>query len=243
VGGAGTRLFFDRPLNAFMGSGALGMMIADFDGDHALTGSEGIVRGGTIAVGNSGNRPIASFGAHPTGAAKANWGSEWKAASLAWRDKVSGIGFTGEHLAYRQNFMDLDPHYTDKMGDPLLRFTLDWTEHEYRQRVYAAAIQTKIAKAIGVQFEEARPAHSKYNVVQYQTTHIQGGAVMGASPETSVVNTNLQHWNVPNLLVIGASAFPQNASGNPTLTALALTYRAADAFIAAHAGHSSEATA
>jgi gluconate 2-dehydrogenase alpha chain len=243
VGGAGTRLFFDRPLNSFMGSGALGMMIADFDGDHALTGSEGIVRGGTISMGNSGNRPIASFGAYPAGAAKSNWGSEWKAASLAWRDKVSGIGFTGEHLAYRQNFMDLDPQYTDKMGDPLLRFTLDWTEHEYRQRLYAAGIQTKIAKAIGVQFEEAHPVHNKYNVVQYQTTHIQGGAVMGASPESSVVNTNLQHWNVPNLWVIGASAFPQNASGNPTLTALAVTYRAADAFVAAHTRHASEASA
>jgi choline dehydrogenase-like flavoprotein len=32
---------------------------------------------------------------------------------------------------------------------------------------------------------------------------------------------------------VGASAYPQNASGNPTLTALALTYRAADDLIAA----------
>jgi gluconate 2-dehydrogenase alpha chain len=46
-----------------------------------------------------------------------------------------------------------------------------------------------------------------------------------------VVNTHLQHWDSPNLWVLGASAFPQNASGNPTLTALALTYRAADALI------------
>ena len=96
----------------------------------------------------------------------------------------------------------------------------------------------KIAKAMGVKFDETRPVSNKYNVVQYQTTHIQGGAVMGTSPENSVVNTNLQHWNVPNLWVIGASAFPQTASGNPTLTALALTYRAADAFIAPHAARS-----
>lgn len=232
--GASTRVFFDRPLNAFMGSGALGQMIADFDGDHALNGSEGIVRGGTISVGSSGNRPIAAFGSIPVGSAKSNWGSEWKAASLAWRDKVSGIGFAGEHLAYRQNFMDLDPTYTDKMGDPLLRFTLDWTEHEHRQRNYATEIQVRIAKVMGLKMDIARPSTAKYNVIQYQSTHIQGGAVMGASPETSVVNTNLQHWDLPNLWVIGASAFPQNASGNPTLTALALTYRAADAFVERH---------
>jgi gluconate 2-dehydrogenase alpha chain len=64
---------------------------------------------------------------------------------------------------------------------------------------------------------------------------------MGASPETSVVSTHLQHWDVPNLWVIGASAYPQNASGNPTLTALALTFRAADALIAPHAKSTKEA--
>jgi gluconate 2-dehydrogenase alpha chain len=234
AGGASTRIFFDHSLNAFMGSGSLGMMMADFDGDHAFTGSEGVLRGGMISLSSLGSRPIASFGAYPGGSVKSNWGSEWKAASLAWWDKVSGLGFTGEHLAYRENFMDLDPQYTDKMGDPLLRFTLDWTEHEYRQSAYAAGIQTKIAKAMGVRFDESHPSDRRYNVVQYQSTHIQGGAVMGTSPGNSVVNTNLQHWNLPNLWVIGASAFPQNASGNPTLTALALTYRAADAFIASH---------
>jgi gluconate 2-dehydrogenase alpha chain len=235
VAGSAARLFFDAPLNAFMGTGALGMMISDFDGDHAFNGPDGPVRGGNIGLTSAGSRPIATFDAYPAGAVKANWGSAWKAAALEWRDRIATIGFTGEHLAYRQNFMDLDPRYTDKMGDPLLRFTLDWTEHEYRQRAYAAEVQTKIAQAMGVKYEAARPSRAKYNVIVYQSTHIQGGAIMGTSPETSVVNTNLQHWDVPNLLVIGASAYPQNASGNPTLTALALTYRAADAFIAAHA--------
>jgi gluconate 2-dehydrogenase alpha chain len=243
VGGTSTRIFFEKPLNSFMGSGALGQMIADFDGDHALTGSEGIVRGGTISMGSSGSRPITSFGAFPAGAAKSNWGSEWKAASLEWRDRSSGVGFTGEHLAYRHNFMDLDPTYTDKMGDPLLRFTLDWTDHEFQQRQYAVGIQTKIAQAMGVKYDVARVSKQKYNVISYQTTHIQGGAIMGASPETSVVNTNLQHWDVKNLWVIGASAFPQNASGNPTLTALALTYRAADSLIGQHGGKKKEVSA
>ena len=45
----------------------------------------------------------------------------------------------------------------------------------------------------------------------------------------SVVNPWLQHWQVPNLWVMGGSAFPQNGSENPTLTILAITLRAADA--------------
>ena len=54
---------------------------------------------------------------------------------------------------------------------------------------------------------------------------------MGVSPEASVVNRFLQHWNLPDVWVVGASAFPQNPSHNPTLTAIALTTWAADALI------------
>ena len=61
--------------------------------------------------------------------------------------------------------------------------------------------------------------------------------MMGTSPETSVVNRYLQHWNMPNLFVVGASAFPQNAAQNPTLTVLALTYMASDTIIDRYLKH------
>ncbi len=54
---------------------------------------------------------------------------------------------------------------------------------------------------------------------------------MGTSPENSVVNGWGQCWKMPNLFVLGASTFPQNPSGNPTLTVLALTMRTADAVV------------
>jgi gluconate 2-dehydrogenase alpha chain len=226
-----TPVFFDKPLNAFMGSGALSTRISDFDGDIGLSGSEGMLRLGGIFVQSTGDRPISSFGIMPRNAAKSNWGSEWKAAALKWHDHNAAIYLAGEHLSYRQNFMDLDPTYTDKFGDPLLRFTLDWTEHEHRQREFAWQLARKIAPVMGATIDDTRPVRGKYNVVTYQTTHIQGGAVMGSSPQASVVSPHLQHWNLPDLWVIGASAFPQNASQNPTLTVIALTTWAADALI------------
>jgi len=60
------------------------------------------------------------------------------------------------------------------------------------------------------------------------------GAVMGGSPETSVLNRHLQHRHVPDLWVVGAPAYPQHASHNPTATPLALTMWASDALIAHH---------
>jgi gluconate 2-dehydrogenase alpha chain len=69
-----------------------------------------------------------------------------------------------------------------------------------------------------------------YDAARANDTHVSGGAIMGSSPEISVVNPWLQHWKMPNLWVIGGSCFPQNEF-NPTLTIIALTYRAADALI------------
>ena len=55
------------------------------------------------------------------------------------------------------------------------------------------------------------------------------GAVLGDDPKTSVVNRYLQSWDVPNVFVTGARAFPQNAGYNPTGTVGALTYWSLDA--------------
>ena len=71
-------------------------------------------------------------------------------------------------------------------------------------------------------------ALTDYSIVPYQSTHVQGGTVMGADPNTSVTNKYCQVWNMPNLFVIGASNFPQNAGYNPTGTVGALAYLAAD---------------
>ena len=70
---------------------------------------------------------------------------------------------------------------------------------------------------------QASPPLRTYDATQYQSTHVQGGAIMGSSPKYSVVNNYLQHWQMPNLFVMGASSFPQNASANPTLTVLAVS--------------------
>jgi gluconate 2-dehydrogenase alpha chain len=68
-----------------------------------------------------------------------------------------------------------------------------------------------------------------WNGTPYQSSHVVGGFVMGADPSTSSVNKHLQVWDVPNLFVVGASAFPQNPGYNPTGTVGALAFKAAHA--------------
>jgi gluconate 2-dehydrogenase alpha chain len=52
---------------------------------------------------------------------------------------------------------------------------------------------------------------------------------MGDDPKTSALNTYLQSWDVSNLFVLGATAYPQQAGYNPTNTLCALAFRTADA--------------
>jgi choline dehydrogenase-like flavoprotein len=58
--------------------------------------------------------------------------------------------------------------------------------------------------------------------------HILGTVVMGDDPKHSVVDRDLVHHDVRNLLVLGGSAFPTCSPANPTLTLSALSLRAAE---------------
>ncbi len=232
----GATAFFDKPLNRFMGAGSSGLMLSDFDADNADHSQLPFLRGGKFEIFASGARPIANFGAVPQ-SVKRHWGSEWKKVATQYFDQTGNIVFSGEHLAYKTNFMDLDPAYTDRFGDPLLRFTLNWRDNERKMSVFAGAKATEIAQAMGAVATNASTGLQDYEATHYQATHIQGGTIHGASREHSVLNPWLQHWDVPNLFVLGASSFPQNPSGNPTLTILSQTYRTADAIVDRYLKH------
>lgn len=60
------------------------------------------------------------------------------------------------------------------------------------------------------------------------SSHMIGTTVMGDDPATSVIDADLVHHQVRNLLVFGNSGFPTAAPANPTLTMTALTLRCAD---------------
>jgi gluconate 2-dehydrogenase alpha chain len=222
--------FFERPLNRFMGSGASGIMISDLDGDLFDHHNVPFLRGGTLSARSARSLPISECGVVPK-SVKATWGPEWKKAALHYYDRTGRIGFSGEHLAYKDNYMDLDPVYKDHFGDPLLRLTLDWRENERKMADYMTTKATELAREMGAKEVTAFSGLRSYDATRYQSSHVQGGAIMGSSPERSVVNPYLQHWELSNLFVLGASSFPQNASANPTPTILALTYRTADAIV------------
>jgi gluconate 2-dehydrogenase alpha chain len=126
--------------------------------------------------------------------------------------------------------MDLDPTYKDHYGDPLLRLTINWRENERRMAEFVTAKAGEIARAMGAKEVTPFPGLGDYDTRRYQSTMLQGGTIMGAFPDLSVINPYLQHWQFSNLFVLGGSSFPQRLNGMAnTLTMLAQTLRTADA--------------
>lgn len=226
----GVTVFLGKPLNRFMGAGAAGIFISDFNGDIFDHTDLRFLRGGTLHAPSHGYGPVENFGKLPQSVG-ARWGSDWKEAALRYYDRSGQIAFQGEHFAYRGNYMDLDPTYKDHWGDPLLRLTLDWRDNERRMAQFASEKAVEIGRAMGAKEITPFPGLRHYDTRRYQSTHLQGGTIMGASPEKSVVNPYLQHWQLSNLFILGGSAFPQNPATRPTLTILALTLRTADAIV------------
>jgi len=223
-------LFFEKPLNHFMGSGASGVFISDFNGDLFDHRGLGFLRGGTFQGPSHGVGPIENFGRVPE-PVEAKWGADWKKAALHYYDRTGQIAFQGEHLAYKGNYMDLDPTYKDHWGDPLLRLTLDWRENERRMVGFATEKAVEIGRAMGAKEVTPFPGLGHYDTRRYQSTHVQGGTIMGTSPDRSVVNPYLQSWQLSNLFILGGSTFPENPATRPTLTILALTLRTADSIV------------
>lgn len=219
-------VFVDENLNPFMGAGALGQAVDDFNGDLFDHGPHGFVGGGYLALWTTGGRPILQ---HHLPEGTPSWGGRFKRALAENYLKSASIATHGSVMSYRDAYLDLDPTYRDSYGNPMLRLTFDFHDNEHRMSDFLTARATDVAKAMRPRSLHAKPRKGHYSIVPYQTTHNTGGAVMGSDPRTSVVNRYLQSWDVPNLFVMGASAFPQNAGYNPTGTVGALTYWAAEA--------------
>jgi gluconate 2-dehydrogenase alpha chain len=218
--------FADKRMNAYAGAGAMGMTIDEFNGDNFDHGPAGFIGGGYILATTTGARPIQQT-TLPDGTP--TWGSGWKRALRDWYDRSFAIQAHGGSTARRQNYLDLDPTYRDAYGMPLARLTFDFPQNDLKMRQFLTAKVTEIAKAMNPSQVKVSLPPNPFSIVPYQTTHITGGAIMGAERASSAVNTYLQSWDVPNVFVHGACAFPQNAGYNPTGTIAALTYRSLDA--------------
>lgn len=224
------KAFFDTDTytNPFVGTGGGGVAVDDFNADNFDHGPLGFVGGSPFWVNQAGTKPI---GGTAVPAGTPNWGSDWKkAVKESYAHQVS-MDAHGSNMAYEDCYLDLDPNYRNAYGQPLLRMTFDWKENDINMSRYVTGQMQKIAEAMNpksITVSVKQPG-DHFNARAYQTTHLVGGAIMGTDPKTSALNRYLQSWDVPNVFVVGANAFPQGTGYNPTGMVAALTYWSAKA--------------
>lgn len=223
------QLFFGKDVyaNAFMGVGAGGAVIDDLNGGQLNCAAAGFVGGGIISARQPGAGPIRGI---PLPPGSPEWGTAWKRAVVDSFRHSFYYEVQATCMPYPDRFLDLDPNYQDAFGRPLLRITFDWHENEARAARYLMGKALEMVKCLDpVAVRSDANAHGRYNATVYQTSHNNGGALMGHSPESSALNRYLQSWDVPNVFAIGAHAFPQTSAYNPTGLVGALAYWSATA--------------
>ena len=131
----------------------------------------------------------------------------------------------GEVLPYAHNRVTLDPERTDRYGVPLMKidYTIGDNERKMAEHMYDAAEEIcRAAKAELVHFERGSLD------VAGSAIHEHGTCRMGDDPMRSALNAFNQMHEVRNVFVVDGSAFTTASEKNPTLTILALSWRASD---------------
>ncbi len=205
---------FDEPLDEFK-SVAVTRVLHDF---YEIDPKLGFYGGGGID---------ARWGITPIGFALENlppdaprWGKDYK----RWLKSFASSMILASHatsLPLETNGISLDPDLKDAWGLPALCMT--YRDHPddlstirfLRDRALEIAATAKASKIWAAPVQE-----------QTFAVHLLGTCRMGNDPQTSVVDSNHRAHDVRNLFICDGSSFVTSGRGQPTMTIMALAFRA-----------------
>lgn len=167
--------------------------------------------------------------------------------ALLQRRRGDGVGFLiahGDVQPQAGNRVTLDERQRDAWGLPTAHIACRWGDNEQLMVAHMHARMEAVVAAAGgtiAPIEElfvlpllepwirsslavgSDPPPPGYYI------HELGGARMAARPEHGVVNPLNQCWMAPNLLVVDGACWPAAGWQSPTLTEMAITWRACEA--------------
>lgn len=131
----------------------------------------------------------------------------------------------GEIPPREENRIEVDESRLDAYGVPLPRIHLSYSDNEKK-------MSEEMYDTVEALMREARAEPFDYQRGQWDgpgsAIHEHGTCRMGADPKNSALNGFNQMHAVRNLFVVDGSSFPSATEKNPTLTILAVAWRATD---------------
>ena len=166
------------------------------------------------------------------------------------------VGFLiahGEVLPHADNQLSLDGSQCDGWGLPVPHIAMRWRGNEERMVAHMHRRMAAVCEAAGATI---RPIEDLFVLPLLEPLvktslavspgapppgyyiHELGGARMAASAEGGVVDPLNRCWRAPNVLVVDGACWPSAGWQSPTLTEMAITWRACEAAVSgmAHAG-------
>ncbi|MCB1232354.1 MAG: GMC family oxidoreductase, partial [Verrucomicrobiae bacterium] len=194
-------------------------------------GKMNFARGYHIEIGGTRGMPHGGVPV-PGNYLKGLFGTKFKEEARRYYGSFIGFSCRGEMIPNENSYADIDPEVKDKWGIPVVRWHWKWSDHELNMSEHAQRTFEEMIDAMGgTPMDGGRTGrdtiHNGGDII-----HEVGGAIMGAEAEKSVCNQWNQTWDVKNLFLCDGAPFASNADKNPTLTIMALAWRAADHLIA-----------
>jgi len=157
-----------------------------------------------------------------------NYGRKFKEDARRYYGSFVYFSGRGEMIPNEDCYAELDPSLKDKFGIPVLRFHWKWSPHELGQAAHVEKTAAEIIEAMGGRYSKPPQSGDKAIKQGGVIIHEVGGAMMGSDPTKSVTNSFGQSWDVKNLFITDGATLCSNADNNPTLTIMALAWRASD---------------
>ena len=159
------------------------------------------------------------------------WGAAFKDAIAHNFTRQMCVVASTTSLPLDRNNITLDPESKDRWGRPGIRVTY----RDHRRRPCHGAIPPRARPWPSWMLPAPR---NRGNADRRRTNggaHLLGTCRMGDDPATSVVDRDHRSHDVPNLFICDGSSFVTSGRGQPTMTIMALAFRAADRIRAAAA--------
>lgn len=209
---------FEHPLNDYKGF-AVSRVVHDF---YELDAQKVGFYGGGGLDARFDLTPISfAMGALPPGSPR--WGKEFKAAMAHNFTRTMEVFCHGTSLPVENNSFSLDPTVKDAWGLPALRMTYKDHPDDLKLTTWLSKRAAELLDAAGAQKYWAQPISE-----QSVAFHLLGTCRMGKDPKTSVINPDHQTHDVKNLFLCDGSSLVTSGRGQPTMTIMALAFRAAD---------------
>lgn len=163
------------------------------------------------------------FGMVAQNPGKPLWGAAFKDRLAHNFTRQMSILVNATSLAMDRNNVSLDPTHKDKWGRPAIRITYRDHDDDIANANYMLGFAEQMMEAAGAVEQwsgEAGP--------QNGGAHLLGTCRMGDDPETSVVDRFHRSHDVSNLFVCDGSSMVTSGRGQPTMTIMALAFRAAE---------------